>query len=141
MKLAPVLTLLALGAALFLSGCGNATILSGMAVELAGLDRTGGGARATLRYVNPNAAVYNVNKSEHKIYLGDRLAGTIVVTDPVGVPAQATINQEAEFKPAAGVTLAAGEAAYRIESSYELRLYGDSMQGAKSASRGTVVIK
>lgn len=139
MKKPLLLTLLAACAAFLFTGCGSDAYLTGMAVELAGIDRSTGGATATLRYVNPNTVVYNIKKSTHKVFLNGQLVATIQVNDPVGVPAQNAITQQVPL-PVTG-PLAAGEAAYRIESSYELRLFGDSMQDGKSASSGTVVVK
>jgi len=139
MKKSPFLLLLGAAAALFLSGCGSSAITAGLGVELAGLERTSTGVKATLRYVNPNVTVYNIDRSTHKVYLDGALAGTITVRDPFGVPAQQVVTQEVALD--GGAAPSPGERAYRMESDCTIRLYADNMQGMKTASTGSVVVK
>lgn len=139
MKKPHVVTLFLAAITLLLSGCGSSAITAGLAVELAGIERTETGATATLRYVNPNVAIYNIDRSEHKVYVDGALVGTISTKDAVGVPAQQAVTQDVALKLTK--PLAPGEHSYRLESDCTLRLYADNMQGMKSTSSGSIVVK
>jgi hypothetical protein len=128
------------GLLFLLTGCGSPP-LTGFTVELLKIERTGDGpAIATLRVINPNVVSYNVESSTNTIFLNGKPAGSIKVTRPEGIPAQTTITVTGTFTTLPGYTLTSGPAAYRLEATLILLLYGDSKETQKLASSGTVEI-
>lgn len=134
-------------AALILSACTNITpAFAGLNVVLSRLERDGAGpVTATLRFVNPNLAAYNVGKSVHRVALDGANIGTIAIERPFGIPPQTAIEQTAELRLGGGdgafaAALARGSAAYRLESTLTFQLLGDSREVIRSASSGTVPV-
>lgn len=118
----------------------NATV--GLRIELESIQRdSSGGATATVRIVNPNLVAYNIDRATHRIYLGDRLVGTLEVKRPLGIPAQNVGLHTGALTLDKGATLAAGSAAYRVDSKVVLRLYGERTEDAKLSGSGTVTVK
>lgn len=138
-----LLSALWLGLVGLLASCSsttNATV--GLRVELESIQRDGhGGATATVRIVNPNLVAYNIDRATHRIFLGDRLVGTLEAKRPLGIPAQNVGRHSGALALDKGAALAAGSASYRIESKVVLRLYGERTEDAKFSASGTVTVK
>lgn len=145
------LTPFLLGSLLVLLGTGcssSNTITAGLKVELTGIVHAGDGTtRADWRVVNPNVVSYLLAQSTHRVYLDGVLVGTITDKDAMALPASnhsARSTILASAGPAAERTLAAaaatGSAAYRVESSVIIRLYGDSTERSGLSSTGTVPV-
>lgn len=135
--------------ALLGTGCSSSnTITAGLKVELTALARAGDGtARADWRVVNPNVVSYLLAQSTHRVYLDGVLVGTITDKDAMALPAHnhsARSTTLASAGPAADRTLAAaaaaGSAAYRVESTVIIRLYGDSTERSSLSATGTVPV-
>lgn len=133
--------------AAFAAGCGSTgNIMAGLKVELIGIDHTtGAGAQVSWRVVNPNVVPYLVAKATHRVYLDGVLVGTINDDETVAVPAQSNLDRRHALQaagPAAERALAAataaGSAAYRVESSLLIRLYGDTTEKTSLTSSGQV---
>lgn len=135
-------TLLALCAAVALlvslAGC-SSPIPVGLGIELASLDPAGG--KATIRYLNPSVVAYNVERSSHRVYLDGKLAGTVEIKAPIGIPQQRNLEQSGTFVAEKGASLPTGSASYRVESTLTLVLYGENLQTSKLSGSGTVVVK
>lgn len=135
--------------ALLGTGCSSSnTITAGLKVELTALARAGDGTtRADWRVVNPNVVSYLLAQSTHRVYLDGVLVGTITDKDAMALPAHnhsARSTTLASAGPAADRTLAAataaGSAAYRVESTVIIRLYGDSTERTSLSATGTVPV-
>lgn len=135
--------------ALLGTGCSSSnTITAGLKVELTALARAGDGTtRADWRVVNPNVVSYLLAQSTHRVYLDGVLVGTITDKDAMALPAHnhsARSTTLASAGPAADRTLAAaaaaGSAAYRVESTVIIRLYGDSTERSSLSATGTVPV-
>lgn len=135
-------TLLALCAAVALvasfSAC-SSQIPVGLGIELTSLDAKAG--KATVRYLNPSVVAYNVEHSTHRVFLDGKLAGTIELKAPLGIPQQRNLEQSGTFVAEKGVNVVSGAANYRLESTLFLVLYGDNLQTSKISGSGTVVVK
>jgi hypothetical protein len=90
---------------------------------------------------------YLLAQSTHRVYLDGVLVGTITDKDAMALPANnhsARSTTLATAGPAAERTLTAaaatGSAAYRVESSVIIRLYGDSTERSSLSSTGTVPV-
>lgn len=135
--------------ALLGTGCSSSnTITAGLRVELTGIARAGDGTtRADWRVINPNVVSYLLAQSTHRVYLDGVLVGTITDKDAMALPANNHSARSATLTsagPAAERTLstaaAAGSAAYRVESSVIIRLYGDSTERSSLSGAGTVPV-
>ncbi len=135
--------------ALLGTGCSSSnTITAGLKVELTALARAGDGTtRADWRVVNPNVVSYLLAQSTHRVYLDGVLVGTITDKDAMALPAHnhsARSTTLASAGPAADRTLAAaaaaGSAAYRVESTVIIRLYGDSTERTSLSATGTLPV-
>ncbi|MBI2514284.1 MAG: hypothetical protein HYV96_20110 [Opitutae bacterium] len=135
-------TLLALCAAVALvvsfSAC-SSQMPVGLGIELVSLDA--GAGKATVRYLNPSVVAYNVEHSSHRVFLDGKLAGTIEIKAPLGIPQQRNLEQSGTFVAGKGAGVPAGSASYRLESTLTLVLYGDNLQTSKLSGSGTVVLK
>lgn len=133
--------LLVLGSLVAFSGC-NAPRpgLAGLSVELVKIEVDGAGARATVRYVNPNLMSYNLAQSRHKIEVGS-WSGVAETREPFGVPPRNTVEQTVALRPERLDQLAAGAADYRMDSDFSLRLYGDSRESLHLSARGRTVVE
>lgn len=135
--------------ALLGTGCSSSnTITAGLRVELTGIARAGDGTtQADWRVVNPNVVSYLLAQSTHRVYLDGTLVGTITDKEAMALPAHnhsarsTTLDSDgtsAELALAAAAS--AGSAAYRVESSVIIRLYGDSTERTSLSSSGTVPV-
>lgn len=140
--LASLLTLLG-------AGCSSSnTITAGLKVELTNIARAGDGTnRVDWRVVNPNVVSYLLAESTHRVYLDSVLVGTISDKDAMALPANNHSARSTKLKSdgaAAERALAAAatakSASYRVESSFIIRLYGDSTERSSLSSTGTVPI-
>lgn len=134
--------LLSLGLVSLLSGCGNsARPLAGLVLELTAVERAADGSvNATVRIINPNMVSYNIASATHRVFLADRLIGTLKIDSPTGVPAQMGIDQSGSLQLERGATLPDGSARYRLESSIVMRLWGESTKAHKLSGTGTVAV-
>jgi LEA14-like dessication related protein len=147
-KLLTPFLLLSLLAAFF-AGCGGPnTTMVGLQVELTGIDRAGeGNTSVSWRVVNPNIVAYLVAQANHRVYLDGVLVGTINDRDALAVPAQSKPTRTSMLEiagPAAeralAAAVAAGSAAYRLESVVTIRLYGESTDKSDLRTSGTVPV-
>lgn len=131
------------------SGCNSSnTITVGLKVELTGLARAGDGStQVSWRVVNPNVVPYLIAQSNHRVYLDGVLVGTITDKEATALPAHNHAARSTTLTtagPAAERTLAAaaaaGSAAYRVESTVIIRLYGDTTERSSLSSAGTVPV-
>ena len=131
------------------AGCGGPnTAMVGLKVELTGLTRNGeGNTQVSWRVVNPNIVPYLVAQANHRIYLDGVLVGTITDREAAALPAQSKAERTnplviagptAERALAAAAT--AGTAAYRLESSVTIRLYGETTDRSDLRATGTVPV-
>jgi hypothetical protein len=141
--------LLAALAALLGSGCSSSnTITAGLRVELTEIVRAADGTtRADWRMVNPNVVSYLLAETSHRVYLNGTLVGTITDKEAMALPAKNQSARSAVLRTegdGAGRVLAgaasAGSAAYRVESSVTIRLFGESTERTSLASSGTVPV-
>ena len=136
--LTPLVVIFALLA--WFTGCSSHEALGGVVVELAKIERGSDGAlTATLRLDNSTVVAFNIASSTHQVFLDGRLAGTIEITEPLGLPSQQAMTQSARFKLAGG-DLPAGSASYRLESSLRLATYGEKTEIHKFSNTGTVQV-
>lgn len=135
--------------AVLATGCSSSnSITVGLGVELTGLTRGADGAtQVTWRVVNPNVVAYLVAQASHKVYLDGVLVGTTADRDPLAVPAHNSATRTSALVtagPAADRVLAAaaaaGSAAYRLESSILIRLYGESTDKTTLTAAGKVPV-
>ncbi len=135
--------------ALLGTGCSSSnTITAGLRVELPGIARTGDGTtRADWRVVNPNVVSYLLAQSTHRVYLDGTLVGTITDKDAMALPAHnhsarsTTLSSDgAAGERVLTAAASAGSAAYRVESTVIIRLYGDSTERTSLSSTGTVPV-
>ncbi len=135
--------------ALLGTGCSSSnTITAGLRVELTGLARAGDGTiRADWRVVNPNVVSYLLAQSTHRVFLDGTLVGTITDKEAMALPAHnhsarsTTLSSDgAAADRALAAAASAGTAAYRVESSVTIRLYGDSTERTSLSSAGTVPV-
>jgi hypothetical protein len=142
MKKYVILTMVALALWTWPSGCASHELLQGLTVELASVERTEGGeASVTVRFVNATVVALNMASSTHKIFLNGQPVGTLTLDEPLGIPAQSTMPQTGTMKLAAGLALASGETAYRLESVLSIRTYGTNKEVQKLVSTGTAAVK
>ncbi len=133
--------LLVLGSLVAFSGCNTPRPgLAGLSVELVKIEVDGAGARATVRYVNPNLMSYNLAQSRHKIEVG-AWSGLAETREPFGVPPRNTVEQTVALRPERLDQLAAGAADYRMDSDFSLRLYGESRESLHLSARGRTVVE
>lgn len=147
MKRPLVLFLFAALAAVLLSGCNSVTpAFAGLGTTVSRLERDGSGkVTATLKFVNPNLAAYNVSKSTHRVALDGTHVGTVNVERPFGIPPQTTVEQVAELKVEGGTTAldaaaAKGSASYRADTVITFQLFGENKEVIKSSASGTVTV-
>jgi LEA14-like dessication related protein len=135
--------------AAFLAGCGGPnTTMVGLQAELTGISRTGeGSATVTWRVVNPNIVAYLVARADHRIFLDGVQIGTISDRDALAVPAQSKPERTSKLViagPAAeralAAAVAAGSAAYRLESVVTIRLYGENTDKSDLRASGSVPV-
>ena len=133
---------LSLGLVSLLAGCGNsARPLAGLALELTSVEQTADGAvNVTVRVVNPNMVAYNIASATHRVYLQDRLVGTMKINSPTGVPAQMGIDQTGPLQLERGAQLPNGSVRYRLDSMLVMRLWGDNTKTHKLSAVGTIAI-
>jgi LEA14-like dessication related protein len=120
----------------------------GLQVELTGVNRAGDGrTQVSWRILNPNIVPYLVAQANHRIYLDGVLIGTVNDRDALAVPAQSKPERSSELKVAGSAAeraltaaVAAGSAAYRLDSSVMIRLYGDSTDKSELHSAGSVPV-
>lgn len=125
-----------------LAGCGNPTAgVAGLNAALVRLERDGSGAvQAVVRFTNPNVYSYAIDRSEHRVFLGGTLAGTVKFDRPFAVPTQQAIEQTAAFVPAGPAPAVAEAVPYRVESVIIIRTYGDDTQTWKNGTSGTIAV-
>lgn len=147
MKRSLALFVLAALAAVLLSGCNSVTpAFAGLGTQVARLERDSSGkVTATLKFVNPNLAAYNVSKSTHRVALDGTHVGTVNVEKPFGIPPQSTIEQVAELKVEGGESALAaaverGTASYRADTVVTFQLFGENKEVIKSSASGTVTV-
>jgi hypothetical protein len=135
--------------ALLGTGCSSSnTITVGLKVELTALVRAGDGTtRVEWRVVNPNVVSYLLAQSTHRVFLDGTLVGTITDKDAMALPAQnhsarsTTLSSDgAAAERALAAAASAGSAAYRVESTVVVRLFGDSTERTSLSSSGTVPV-
>lgn len=134
--------------ALLLAGCNSITpAFAGLNTTIGRIERDASGAvTATMRFVNPNLAAYNVAKSTHRVTLDGGYVGTVNVERPFGIPPQTTIEQVAPLnlkgQGAEAIAAAAekGSASYRVESTVTFQLFGENKEVIKSSASGTVPV-
>lgn len=125
-----------------LTGCGSSQEgLVGLRFELAALERTADGAKATFHVVNPNLVSYNLDNVAYTLALDGKVVGTVAIKQPTGVPAQQTVTQTGSLTLAPGANLAAGEASYRLDAVVLFRLYDEMTEKMKVNAVGRVVVK
>ncbi len=135
-------------AVLFASGCSNtgAVIVTGLRVELTGVERTDGGAvTVSWRLINPNVTPYLLAEVTNRIFVNGTLVGTTLDRDPMGLPANgqaAKASQLVLAGPAAAQMLATapGTANYRVESDLVIQIYGNQIEKGSLTNSGTVAI-
>lgn len=139
-----LVTLLAL-----LAGCSsNNSTTAGVRIELTGLARASDGStRVSWRVANPNVISYLVAEATHRIYLNGVLIGTVNDREPLAVMPQAHTDRTSSLAsagPAADSALAAavaaGSAAYRVESAIVVQLYGETVDKSNLTATGTVPV-
>ena len=121
----------------------------GLNIELAGITRTADGkAEAAWRVVNPNVVSYLVAQANHRIYLDGALVGTVNDREALAVPAQSRADRTsalvitgAAAERALAAATATGSAAYRIESTVTIRLYGETTDRSELRAAGTVPVR
>jgi hypothetical protein len=135
---------------LLLGGCVNtgAVVVTGLRVELTGIERAGNGSiLVSWRVVNTNITPYLLARVSHKIYLNGTLAGTTLDTDPMGVPAQAHAAKSTKLtlaSPAVKRILteaaAQGSASYRVDSILTIQIYADADEKGELTNSGSVKV-
>lgn len=126
------------------TGCGApAAAFSGLNASLVKLERADDGSvLATLRFSNPNLAVYNVAKTVHRVTLDGATAGTIAIERPFGLPYSSSVEQTAVLRTEGAGAVATGRdsAAYRMDTTLTILVYGEETRVLKTGSSGTVSI-
>ena len=141
-----LVTLLAL-----VAGCSssrNNSTTAGVKIELTGVVRASDGStRVSWRVANPNVISYLLSQATHQIYLNGVLVGTVKDREPLAVMPQAHTDRTspmASAGPAGDSALAAaattGSAAYRVESSLVIQLYGEMVDKSDLTATGTVPV-
>ena len=82
---------------------------------------------------------FNVASSKHQVFLNGRLAGSLEISEPLGLPAEHNMTQTGRLKLEGGAP-APGAASYQINSALTLLLYGDTKEIQKFTSTGTVQV-
>lgn len=137
-----LLSALWLGLVGLLASCSTSNVTVGLRLELESVQRTpDGGATATVRIVNPNLVAYNIDSAKHRIFLGERVVGTLEVNRPVGIPAQNIGLHSGRLMLEKGATIEGGSTNYRLESKVVLRLYGERTEDAKFTASGNVTVR
>ncbi len=132
----------ACGALATLTSCSNPPAMIGLRMELTSIElAVDGSTTATVQIINPNLVAYNLVSATHKIILDGRTAGVLHITRATGVAPQSVAPQSGTIDLGKGAALARGAAAYRMESKFVVRVYGDATRDSKLSSSGTVVIK
>jgi len=136
--------------AIFQSGCktGASIIVTGLRVELTGIERTADGATTVnWRVVNPNVAPYLIGHSSHKIFLNGTLVGTVAEKNAMAVPAQTNVNATgglvvagAEAEKLLASLARQGPASYRVESNVLVIIYGDTEEKGDFVTSGSVSV-
>jgi hypothetical protein len=135
--------------AVFLAGCGGPnTATVGLKIELAKVVRQADGqVQVTWRVVNPNIVPYLLAQATHRIYLDGALVGSLDDREAIAIPAQTNLERTTALVPAGpgaerGLAAAAtaGSAAYRVESTVIVRLYGDTTEKSTLQGAGTVPV-
>jgi LEA14-like dessication related protein len=145
------LVLLLLGLGLFFpSACSNPgkIIVTGLKVELTGIDRAGDGAVTVhWRMVNPNVTPYLLSRVNSRIYLDGALIGKTADGAPMAVPAEANAAKSSTLETGGtdggriiGEAAARGSAGYRVDSEVTVLIYGDTTQNGVLTSSGTVPV-
>lgn len=133
---------LAGGVLVALTGCSNPPAMIGLRMELTSIElAVDGSTTATVQIINPNLVAYNLVSATHKIILDGRTVGVLNITRATGVAPQSVAPQSGTLDLDKGTALARGAAAYRMDSKFVVRVYGDATRDAKLSSSGTVVIK
>ena len=137
-------------AGLFSGGCANvgAIVVTGLRVELTGIERTADGtASVSWRVQNQNVSSYLVGQVTNNIFLNGTLVGKTFDQDPMGVPAAGSAAKTSKLVlagPAAAqvltAALAQGPVNYRVESILIISIYGDDTERGNIASSGTVSV-
>lgn len=141
---------LVLAALLTLAGCGSAPeiISKGLRIAVTNIERAPDGSYTVAWQIeNPNVVSYVVDHSEHKLYLGDVLVGSVSKKSRQGVPLQ---NKAEGVDPLTPVDAAAtaklaqalgqGPQSYRVESTIWVLLADDETSKSKLVSTGTVSV-
>lgn len=130
-------------------GCGGPnTTMVGLNVELAGVTRSDDGKiEVTWRVANPNIVPYLIAQASHRVYLDGVLIGTVNSKEALALPAQSKAERSSVLVsagPAAdrvvAAAAAAGSAAYRLDSTVTIRLYGETTDKSDLRAAGTVPV-
>lgn len=142
MKKFLLVAFVALGLVWLVGGCGNSSRpMMGLGLELTALERAADGtATATVTLVNPNVGPYNFASATHRIYVQDRLLGTLTIASPTAVAPQQSATQSGPLALEKGAAWPQGAVRYRLESTLKLRLYGDNTQAHKLQGAGTIEV-
>lgn len=133
--------LVTLAALALFAGCYSGVERLGIETHLTNLARQpDGSVLATLTFTNPNVGPVNIAESSHELSLNGRPAGTLKISDPLGVPAQQVGSVTVVLKPAAGATVPSGTLSYQIKSLLIFNLLDDDTEKHRTQSAGTVVM-
>lgn len=142
MKKLFLLLLVSLTALTLFNGCSSGVERIGVQVDLVKLEKQANGSlTASLRFSNPNVGPINLLKSTHQLTLDGKPAGTIIISEPVGVPAQNTATVPVVFTPAGGLAAISGSVSYQLSSLLILSIYDDDTEKFKTSSAGTVTVQ
>lgn len=135
------LLVLLLPLSLLLTGCSApAAAFTGLNATLVKIERADDGTlRATLRFSNPNLAVYNVAKSIHRVTL-DGKSGAIAIEQPFGLPYSSSVEQTGVLRLEGALAAGRESAAYRMDTTLTILVYGEERQVVKASSSGTVAV-
>jgi LEA14-like dessication related protein len=149
MKSLPTPLILSLLLSLFLAGCGGpSNVTVGLKTELVAVARQSNGQTlVTWRAVNPNVVPYLLASATHRVYLDGILIGSVTDREALAIPAQTNqdhtvaltlVGGGAEQALAKAATV--GSAAYRLETTVIVRLYGEETEKSELRATGTVPV-
>lgn len=142
MKKLFLLVLVGLTALTVFNGCSSGVDRIGLQVHLVKLEKQANGSLvASLRFSNPNVSPVNLVKSTHQLTLDGKPAGSLIIAEPLGVPAQNAATMTVTFTPAGGSAAISGSVSYQLASLLILSIYDDDTEKFKTSSAGSVSVE